>query len=164
MMFLVHKGSDNAISILGGYVNDHENHIECGLRVIHSLLDISLHRHDQLFLRNSSTILLDCKNPIRHHTFQCEFWLEELDSLMCNDAHACNQLCKHIRKASGLTYQLTNYKLDYSDDTDYGLLLDTDVVTTFVLSNSLVYGFQFSKVSSFFDLLSLGVTMSRNFP
>jgi hypothetical protein len=31
MMFLVHTGSDNAISIPGGYVNDNENHIECGL-------------------------------------------------------------------------------------------------------------------------------------
>jgi hypothetical protein len=82
MMFLVHNGSDNAISIRGGYVNDNENHIECGLRVVKSLLGICLHKHNQLFLRNLSTIIIDCKNPIRHHTFQCEFWLEELDSMM----------------------------------------------------------------------------------
>ena len=30
-MFLVHNGTDNTISIIGGYVNDKENHIECGL-------------------------------------------------------------------------------------------------------------------------------------
>ncbi len=40
MMFLVHNGSENAISIPGGYVNEHENHIECGLRVVNSLLGI----------------------------------------------------------------------------------------------------------------------------
>ncbi len=43
-------------------------------------------------------------------------------------------------------------------------LLDTDVIATVVLSNSRVYGFQFSTVSSFFDLWSLGVTLSRTFP
>ncbi len=71
---------------------------------------------------------------------------------MCSNAHACNQLCKQFRKASDPTYQLINYKPDYSDDTDYGLQLDTDVVTSVVSSNSLVYGFQFSAASSFFDL------------
>ncbi len=93
-MFLVHNESDNAISIPGGYVNEHENNIACGLRVVKSLLGIRLHKHNQLFLRNSSTILLDCKHPIRHHIFQCEFWLVELDLLMCSDAHVYNQLCK----------------------------------------------------------------------
>jgi hypothetical protein len=114
-MFLVHNGLDNTISILGGYAHDNENHIECGLRVVDSLLRLRLERQNQLFLRNSSTIIIDCKTPIRHHTFQCEFWLEELDGMMCLDAHACDQLCKQFCKAHGLTYELTNYKHDYSD-------------------------------------------------
>ena len=164
MMFLVHKGSDNAISIPGGYVNVHEHHVECGLRVVHSLLGIRLQRQNELHLRHSSTILLDCQNTIRHLTFQCEFWLEEIDSLTCSDGHTCNQLCKQFRKAHGLTYQLTNYKPDYSDDTTYGLLLDTDVVTNVVASKSLVYGFQLTTVSSCFDLWSLGASLSRVFP
>ncbi len=83
---------------------------------------------------------------------------------MCIDVHAYNQLCKQIQKAPRLTYQLTNYKLDYVDDNDYGLLLDTNVVTAAVLFNSTVYGFKFSTVSSFFDLWSLGVTLSRSYP
>jgi hypothetical protein len=33
MMFLVHNGLDNTISIPGVYAHDNENHIECGLRV-----------------------------------------------------------------------------------------------------------------------------------
>jgi hypothetical protein len=89
-MFLVHKGSDNTISILGGYVYDNKNHIECGLRVVKSLLGLRLERQNQLALRHSSTILLDSANLICHHTFQGEFWLEELDRMICHDAHACN--------------------------------------------------------------------------
>ena len=81
-----------------------------------------------LFFRNSSTIILFYKNSIRHYTFQCEFRLEELEIMMCLDAHACDQLCKQFCKAPGLTYKLTNYKLDYSDECDYGLPLDSDVV------------------------------------
>ncbi len=33
-MFLVHNGSDNTISIPGGYAHDNENYVECGLRVV----------------------------------------------------------------------------------------------------------------------------------
>ncbi len=79
-------------------------------------------------------------------------------------AHACDQLCKQFRKAHGLTYKVTNYKLDYPDDCNYGLLLDTDVVTTAIASNSDVYGFKFSTVSSFFYLWFLRDTLSRVFP
>jgi hypothetical protein len=131
---------------------------------VKSLLGICLHKHNQLLLRNSSTLIINCKNPIRHHTFRCEFWLEELDSMMCSDAHACDQLCKQFWKALGSTYQLTNYKHDYSNNNDYGLLLDTDVVRAVVLSHSTVYGFKFSNVSSFFDLWSLSDTLSRIYP
>ena len=71
---------------------------------------------------------------------------------------------KKIRKALGLTYELTNYKPEYSDDCDFGLLLHIDVVTTAIASNSDVYGFKFSTISSFFNLWSLGDTLSRIFP
>jgi hypothetical protein len=90
--------------------------------------------------------------------------LEELERMMCLDAHACDQLCKQFRKAPGLTYKLTNYKPDYFDDCDYGLLLDNDVVTTAITSHSDVYGFKFYTFSSFFNLWSLGDTLSRVFP
>ena len=109
-------------------------------------------------------MLLDSQNPIRHHIYQCEFWLAELDKMMCCDPYACDQLCKQFCKAPGLTYQLTNYKPEHSDDSDYGLLLDTDVVAAVVSSHSTVYGFQFSTVSSHFDLWSLGDTLSRIYP
>ncbi len=95
--------------------------------MVKSLLGLRLERQNRLFLRNSSTIILDATNPIRHHTFQCEFWLEEMDIMMCLDAHACDQMGKQFCKAPGLTYKLTNYKLDYYDEYDYGLLLDTDI-------------------------------------
>jgi len=68
-MFLVHNGLENAISIPGGYVHDNENHIECALRVVKSLLGLRLERQNQLFLLNSSTIILDYKTPICYHTF-----------------------------------------------------------------------------------------------
>ncbi len=83
---------------------------------------------------------------------------------MCLDAHACDQLCKQFCKAPRLTYTLTNYKPDYSGDRDCGLLLDSDVVKAAISSNSDVYGFKFSRVSSFFDLWSLGDTLSRVYP
>jgi hypothetical protein len=152
------------MSILGGYARDNKNPIECGLRVVKSLLGLRLERKNPLFLRNSFTIIIDCKNPIRHHTFQCEFWLEELDGMMCLDAYTCDQLCKYFRKAPGLTYELTNYKPYYSDECDFGLLLDTNVVTVAIASNSDVYGFKFSTFSSFFNLWSLGDTLSRVLP
>jgi len=41
-MFLVHKGSDNTISIPCGYVCCNEIHVECGLRLVHSLLGLRL--------------------------------------------------------------------------------------------------------------------------
>jgi hypothetical protein len=109
-MFLVHNGFDNTISIPSRYVYDNENYVEYGLRVVKSLLGLRLERQNQLYIRNSSTILLDYANPIRHHTFQYEFWLEERDRMMCVDAHAYDQLCKQFCKALGLTYKLTNYK------------------------------------------------------
>jgi hypothetical protein len=77
------------------------------------------------------------------------------------DAYACDQLRKQFCKARGLTYQLTNYKPGHSDDNDYGLLLDNDDVAVIVTSHSTVYAFKFSTVSSFFDLWSLGDTLSR---
>jgi hypothetical protein len=132
--------------------------------VVKSLLGLRLERHNQLFLRNSFTIILDYKNPIRHHTFQGEIWLEELDNMMCLDKHACDHLCKQFCKAPGLTYQLTNYKPDYFDERDYGLLLDSDVVKAAISSKLYVYGFKFSTFSSFFALWSLGDTMSRVYP
>jgi len=122
-MFLVHTISDNTFSIPGGYVYDNENHIECKLRVVKSLLGLRLKRQNQLVLRHSSAILLDSTNPICHHTFQGEFWLEELESMMCHDTHACDQLCKQFCKAPRLTYKLINHKPDYSNDCDYGLLI-----------------------------------------
>ena len=76
---------------------------------------------------------------------------------MCLDAHARDQLCKQFHKAPGLIYKLTIYKPDYSDDCDYGLLLDTDVVTTTIASHSDVYGFQFFAVSSFLICGLLGI-------
>jgi hypothetical protein len=131
------------------------------LRVVTSLLGLRLERHNPLFLRHSATILLDGRNPICHQTYQCEFGLEELDKLTCCDAYACDQLCKQFCKAPGLTYQLANYKPGHSDDNDYGLLLDTDVVANAISSHSEVYCFKFSTVSSNFDLRSLGDTLSR---
>jgi len=93
-----------------------------------------------LFLRNSSTILLAYANPIRHHTFQAEFWLEELDIMMCVDARACDQVCKQFCKAHGLTYKLTNHKPDCFDERSYSLLLDSDDVKAAILSNSEIDG------------------------
>ena len=90
--------------------------------------------------------------------------MEKLHKLTCCDAYACDQLCKQFCKASGLTYPLTNYKPEHSDDNDYGLLLDSDVVAVVVSSHSKVYGFKFSIVSSNFDLWSLGDTLSRIYP
>ena len=84
--------------------------------------------------------------------------------MMCLNAHACDQLCKQFCKAFGLTYKLTNYKPDYSDECDFGLLLNTNVVTVAIASNSDVYGFKFSTISFFFNLWSLGDTLSRIFP
>ena len=63
----------NTILIPKGYVHDNENLIECGLRGVTSLLGLRLEIQNQLFLRNSCIIILDAKNPIRYHTFQCEF-------------------------------------------------------------------------------------------
>ena len=84
---------------------------------------------------------------------------------MCRDAHACDELRKQLCQAPGLTYQLTNCKPHHhSYDSDYGLLLDTDVVRDVVSSHSTVYGFRFSTVSSLFDLWTLGDTLSRIFP
>ena len=108
-MFLVHKEIVNTISILGGHVHDKENYIECGLRLVRSLLGLRLERQNQVVLRHSSTILLDNANPICHHTYKGQSYLEELDRIMCQDAHTCEQLCKQFCKAPGLTYKLTNH-------------------------------------------------------
>ena len=71
--------------------------------------------------------------------------------------NCANNFAKHLDK-------LTNYKPDHSDDSDYGLLLDTDVVAATVSSHSTVYGFQFSSISSHFNLWSLGDILSRIYP
>jgi hypothetical protein len=163
-MFLVHNGADEIISIPGGYAYDNENRIEWGLRLVRSLLGLRLERQNQLILRQSSTILLDHANPICHHTYQGEFWLEELEIMMRHDAHACEQLCKKCCKAPRLTYKLTIHKLEHSNDSDFGLLLDNDVVKTAISSNSDVYGFKFSIISNFFYLWSLGDNLSRIYP
>jgi hypothetical protein len=127
-------------------------------------LGIHLKRQNQLALRHTFLILLDFDNPIHHHTYQGEFWLEELDTIMCLDANACEQLCKQFCKAPRLTYKLTNYKLKYPNDCDYGLVLDFDVVKVAILSQSDVYDFKFSTVSKFFDLYSLGDNLYRIYP
>ena len=75
-MYFLNNSSDNTISILGGYVYDNENHVECGLRVVKSLLGLRLEIQNKLFSRHSSTILLNCTSPIRHQTFQGELLLE----------------------------------------------------------------------------------------
>ena len=128
------------------------------------LLGLRLERQNQLVLRHLSTILLHYANPIRHHTFQGEFWLEELYTMMCLDAHARGQLCKQLYKARRLTYKLPNHKPDYSNDSDYGLLLGSDVVKAAISSSSDIYGFKSSTVSTFFYLWSLGDILSRIFP
>jgi hypothetical protein len=84
--------------------------------------------------------------------------------MKCCDAVARVHLCKQFRKAPGLTYQLTNYKPEHPDKSDYGLLLDIDDVAAAVSSHSQVYGFEFSIVSPHFDLWSIGDTLSRIFP
>ena len=76
-MFIVHKGFDNTVSIPGGYVHNNEGHVECGLRLVQSLLRLRLEGHNELVLRYSSTILLGAANPIHHHSYQGELWLEE---------------------------------------------------------------------------------------
>ena len=84
--------------------------------------------------------------------------------MMLQDAHACEQLCKQFCKAHGLTYKLTNHNPDYSNDCDHGLLQGFDVVKAVISSNSGVYGFKCSTVSTFFDLRSLGDKLSRVYP
>ena len=82
--------------------------------------------------------------------------------MMSQDVHACEQLCKQFGKALRLIYKLTNHKTDYSNDCDYGLLLDFDVDKTAISSYSnIYYGFKFSTVSTFFDLWSLSDILSR---
>jgi hypothetical protein len=117
-----------------------------------------------LSLRHLSTILLDPANSICHHAHQGKFWLEELDRMMCQDAHACEQLCKQFSKAPRLTYKLTNHKPGHSNDSDFGLLLDIDVVKAAISLHSDIDGFKFSTVSTYFDLWSLGDHMSRSYP
>ena len=85
MMCLAHNGSTNTKTIPSAYVHVNENHIECGLQVVTSFLGLRLERHNQLFFIHSFTILIDSQNPIRHHIYECEFWLEELDKMMCCD-------------------------------------------------------------------------------
>ena len=111
-----------------------------------------------------STILLDYANSIHNHTYQGAFWLKELVRMMCQDAHACEQLCKQFCIAHGLPYKLTNYNPNYPNDCDYDLLLDFDADKNAVLSQSNVYGFKFSTVLKFFDLWSLGDKPSRIYP
>ena len=47
----------------------------------------------------------------------------------------CGQLCRQFCKEPWLTYKLTNHKPDYSDDRDYGLLLDSYGVKAAMSSN-----------------------------
>ena len=63
-----------------------------------------------------------------------------------------------------MTYKLTNHKPEYFNDSDFGLQLDSDVVKAAILTNSDIYEFKFSTVSTFFDLWSLGDTPSRIYP
>jgi hypothetical protein len=87
-MLLVHNGSDNTLSIHGGYVHVNEGHVECGSRLLQSKLGIRLERHNQLHLRRSSIILIDDVTPIHHHSYLGEFWLEELlNGNMCSDVN-----------------------------------------------------------------------------
>ena len=84
--------------------------------------------------------------------------------MMCQDEHACEQLYKQFCKASRSIYKLTNHKLDYSTDSDFGLLLDFDVVKAAISSNLDIYGFKFSTVSTFIDLWSPGDNLSCIYP
>ena len=70
--------------------------------------------------------------------------------MMCQDSHAFAQLSKQFCKAPILTYKLTNYKPNYPDDYDYGLLLHSDVAEAAILSKLDLYGFKFSRVSIYF--------------
>jgi hypothetical protein len=90
--------------------------------------------------------------------------LEELGRMACQDPHACEELCKRFRKAPGLIYNLTNYKPNYLNDCDYGLLLDSDVVKAAILSQLDIYAFKFSTISAFFYLWSLDHKLSRIYP
>ena len=72
-MFLLHKGSDNTISVPGGYIRCNEKHIECGLRLVKSCLKFRLEKQNQLVFLYTSTILLYSANSIHHHTYQGEF-------------------------------------------------------------------------------------------
>ena len=67
-----------------------------------------------------------------------------------------NFCCKKFCRAPGLTHKLTNYKPNYLNDCDYGLVLYSDVVKAPILSKLDVYGFKSSTASKFFDLWSLG--------
>jgi hypothetical protein len=84
--------------------------------------------------------------------------------MICQDAHACEQICKQFCKAPRLIYKLTNYKPKYPNDCDNGFILDSDVVKDSILSKSDIYGFKSSTVSTFFDLWFLGDKVSRIYP
>ena len=84
--------------------------------------------------------------------------------MMCQDAHACEQLCKQLYNAPRFTYKLTNHNPDNYNDCDYGILLDSDLVKDAISSNSVIYGLKFSTVSTFFDLWSLGDKLSSVYP
>ena len=74
--------------------------------------------------------------------------------MVCQDEHACEQLYKQFCKARGLTYELTNHKRGYSNYSDFGLLLDSDVAKVAISSTSNIYGLKFSTVSTFFSVVS----------
>ena len=69
-MFLLHKGSDNTISIPNGYVRDIKIRVECGLCLVKLLLGIRIQRQNQLYLRHSSVILVDVANLIHRQIYQ----------------------------------------------------------------------------------------------
>jgi hypothetical protein len=82
---------------------------------------------------------------------------------MCQDVHTSKQLCEELTKEPRLVYKTTNYKPDYSNDCDYGLLIQTDTVMSAISSYLKLFRFKLSTVFSFFDVWSLGDKLSCSY-
>ena len=161
-MFLTHRGSDNTITVPGGYMRQLENPYSCGLRIVLSQLGIRLERHNQLHRRFSSIVLLDSANPIHLHICTSDFWLEELATKgMCPDVLREAHLCKQFVPANGLTYKLTDYKTTLPNTDDYGVLVSSNVVKVAAHAKITLHGFDTSMVSSLIDLWSICAELSH---
>jgi hypothetical protein len=135
------------------------------LKLIQSKQGIRLKRHNGLYRRHLSIIILDAANPIHHHTYQVEFLLKELlDGHMCTNVNTSTEICRQFTLTRGLTFQPTNYVPDYTIGHDCGLLIKSDEVMNAVSSNLDLRELKVSTVSSLFDLWSLSDTLSRIYP